>query len=293
MLRTTTYIGFALAMALTGSAYGVLLTTTVPGTWNPWLSGEPNGTTSGSYGGFVYDTAPGDSDNETDIPVIVSPTGILLSSIGVTPGEYICFSATGEVTHGSELALAPLTGPNGATGPDPSGNYFVTRNSPNNNGSENGIADVDAPIDSLLGLFTDGGVPSTEGTVPEPLDFSPPNSQYSINGGALPADVIGTLNFTDLSPEMRQPFFIGDGYADNAGSGDTGQQHMYLVPAGATTLYFGTMDVYNWSDNIIPNDTSVPSFTVETALCGDMPEPGSLGLLTLSAVGLLFRRRRA
>jgi hypothetical protein len=221
-------------------AFGGLFPLTIPGTANPWLAGMPTGSTSGTMNN-IFDTVPAESPVEYPL--------------SVTGGESFCFAATGAVSHGSELSLAPLTGPNGAQVPDGDGLLNVSRNSPNANGSENGISNITVPIDALLGVFLTSTAPNNF-TAPAALDFS----------------TAAERSYTDLYPLLQQVFFIG------AGS----PTQMVTAPAGATEMWFGPMDEYNWSDN-------TGSFQLTVTIC---PEPASLSLLALGGLGLLRRRRR-
>ena len=94
-------------------------------------------------------------------------------------------------------------------------------------GAENGIADVYAPIDSVIGVFLDDTQPSTT-SAPAALDFSTDASR----------------SFSTLKPLLKQPFFIGDGRDDN------GNPQHFVVPTGATRLFLGNMDTYEWSNNL-------------------------------------------
>ena len=130
-------------------------------------------------------------------------------------------------------------------------------------GPTNFIADVNAPINSLVGVF---------------LDSSQPDS--SAQPGALDFSSIG-LNFTSLSPGLKQVFFIGDGLT-GTGSGSVQQ---FIAPAGATRLFLGTMDGYEWNNNF-------GAFSV-AATC--VPEPGAVatGAILFGGLGIgLFRARR-
>jgi hypothetical protein len=164
---------------------------------NPWLSGMPNGTTANSY-----DSAPS-----------ASPT--LLVSGGLTDGAELTFEATGTTSNqeGVEQAYAP------------DGNLnWIIHNYP---GNEHGIADLKAPISSLIGVFLDDNQPN--GTpAPGSLDFTTAASR----------------DFATLSPQLKQPYFIGDA---RRADGTTLQK--FVVPAGATRLYVGSMDGQQWSDN--------------------------------------------
>lgn len=71
----------------------------------------------------------------------------------------------------------------------------------------------------LVGVFLDDSVPA---------DPAPPTLSFSGSDGG----------FTELSPALRQTFFIGDGLT---GTG-TGAQQTYHVPVGATRLYLGFAD---------------------------------------------------
>jgi hypothetical protein len=138
--------------------------------------------------------------------------------------------------------------------------------SPNADGSENGIADITAPIDALIGVFLSNSQPSLTAP-PAALDFTTTASR----------------DFSTLSPQLSQPFFIGAG----ENSSDILQE--FIAPAGATRLYFGPMDEYNWSDNtgsfqIVATDI--------TAISTSLPEPGSLCLVAVGALGLLARPRQ-
>jgi hypothetical protein len=107
----------------------------VPGTSDPWLAGQPNGTTAS-----WEDSAPGQS------PVYAG---------SVTPGSTLTWSANGNVGHPGDPA-------------DPNGALYGWYS--HSTGAENGISDVYVPIDCLLGVFLGPNAPS--GAAPASLDFS-------------------------------------------------------------------------------------------------------------------------
>jgi hypothetical protein len=92
---------------------------------------------------------------------------------------------------------------------------------------ENGISNINAPIDSLIGVFMSDSAPVV-GSAPPDLDFSTDSER----------------NFTTLSPVLNQTFFIGDGRTDG------GNPQQFVVPAGATRLFIGNMDSYEWSNDV-------------------------------------------
>jgi hypothetical protein len=94
-------------------------------------------------------------------------------------------------------------------------------------GAKYRMSDLTAPANSLVGVFLGPTRPDLAiGPFPPPaLDFSTDR------------------DFETLSPLLQQPFFIGDGL-----TGD-GVRQQFFIPAEATRLYLGTMDIRNWSDN--------------------------------------------
>jgi len=218
-----------LAVAVGVAASAQATTITVPGTSNPWLAGMPNGTTA-RFG----DVAPNQSPVE----------------VAVTPGQWLVISATGTTDH-CDFGLCGLAGPEGDPGEGPWSHAF---------GDENGMSDVIAPIDGLLGVFLGPGVPNP--TAPSLLDFS----------------TAASTDFSALSPELQQVFFIGDGLQLD---GLTSQ--IFIVPNGATRLFLGTMDGFDWNNNVGSLDVTVNA----------VPEPATLSLVALGLVGAVRRRQRA
>lgn len=176
----------------------------VPGNADPWLAGMPDGSVAGNK----FDVAPDQSPIE-------------VKGISIKPGEVLTFSATGGVANGPFQLVS-------ADGID----TCVISRTP---GAENGIGDITAPIDALIGVFLDDSAP---GNFPPPvvLDFSNASNR----------------DFASLYPNLRQPFFIGDGKDTKGGI------QQFVVPVGATRLFLGTMDSYQWSNN-------QGSFTVKVA----------------------------
>src|ERR1051326_1302808 len=146
----------------------------------------------------------------------------LVTDLNLVPGSILTFSASGSVRQES---TQPFDGPDGrceSAGCNGAG-YA----------SENGISEViSLPLMSLVGVFLGPDQPDLS-PPPEGLDF--------LNLGR---------DFTSLSPLLKQVFPIGDGLTT------TGSVQQFIVPDGATRLYLGTMDGYNWNDN-------AGSFTVQ------------------------------
>jgi len=203
---------------------------TVPGTSDMWLAGMPNGSTASSG-----DSAP------TNSPVLISNFD--------AGAEFITFiNVTGSVSYGPGCS-------NGCGTPD--GSTFWSH-SP---GSINGLSDVIAPINSLMGVFLDDTQPNLS-AAPEKLNFQ----------------TLG-LNFLELAPKLKQIFFIGDGLTGN----NTGDIQKFFVPDGATRLYLGTMDGYGWYNN---------SGKIEVGV-SQVPLPAPLWLFSSALLGVLGFRRRA
>jgi hypothetical protein len=201
----------------------------VPGTSDPWLAGMPSGSTASSG-----DIAPAQS------PVLYPGA--------VSGGQVLLFSVQGSVNN------AP--GPSGLT---PDGGSFT----PHATGAENGIANLTAPINSLIGVFLDAAQPDGS-PAPGGLDFS----------------LIG-LDFLTLAPALKQPFFIGDGLA----SGLTPQE--FTAPSGATRLFLGTMDGFGWFNNFGAFEVDV---RIRPQTVPDMASTASLLGLAVTGCALLRRR---
>ena len=212
-----------------GLAANVGASTIVPGTADPWLAGMPDGSTAS-----LQDIAPDQS-----------PVQILLFFV---PGDALRFSATGLTDH-CPAGSCLYAGPEGDA---------VEGSTGHATGAENGIANLIAPIDSLVGVFLGPAQPDLS-AAPGGLDFSTP----------------ALRDFVSLSPLLKQPFFIGDGLRND---GLSVQQ--FIVPAGATRLYLGTMDGFGWWNNS-------GSFDVTAT---NVPEPTTIMLVGAGVLGA-FRRR--
>jgi len=217
---------------------------TVPATSNPWLAGMPSGTSANNpnpagnpdYAGTEYvDDGTTSStqftssysmpssgsnpyaynhasryQNKMASPIKAGGSGMNVNSISTLTFD----SATGGASNGPTCVWS---------GPDGQTDWVIS----NYKGNENGKSDIRAPINSLIAVFLDDNNPSTQGTAPTTLDFSSASSR----------------DFTTLSPQLRQTFFIGDGRTS------TGEVQRFVVPRGATRLYFGTMDGWEWNNN--------------------------------------------
>ena len=190
---------------------------------NPFLAGAKKGTTASETNPsdrHISDVA-GDSSNWQNSP---QPVAIPLNS-----NSPITFDAiSGTARHDPNLADYQPDGQLSDIGHNNlttsySGNYAASWT------NENGLADMTAPIDSLVGVFLDDNDPTLgNAPMPENLDYSSDASR----------------NQTSYSPKLRQIFFIGDGLTDD---GKTQQQ--FIPPKGATRMYLATWDFYEWNNN--------------------------------------------
>lgn len=164
----------------------------VSGKANPFLAGMPDGSTA------LGSAAPASS-----------PT-----SVAVTPGEVLRFTATGQtVSQGFIVGRTPDGWPD-----------IVSTN------ALNGLSGYQMPTGALIGVFLNDTAPNGQ-TPPASLDFR--------DGGNVP----GGLNYESLAPQLRQTFFIGDG--KNA----QGVEQTITVPAGATRLMLANGGSSSWQSN--------------------------------------------
>lgn len=208
---------------------------TVPGISDPWLSGMPSGSTaSGS------DIAPDHS------PVEV--VGLDLAS----DNPLLFTSARGGVSN-TPSCCSPIDG-----------GRLISHSA----GAENGISDLRAPINSLVGIFLTADQPDLS-MAPDQLDFG----------------IIG-LDFTNLSPLLSQVFFIGDGMTS------TGTTQQFNIPDGTARLFLGTMDAFGWFNNTGEIRVDVTTQLSPPTQPAVVPEPATAFLMALGIAALCVTRYR-
>jgi hypothetical protein len=234
----------------------------VPGTSDPWLAGAPDGTKASAH--------PSDPSNSPDVAPTHSP--VLVNGAAITPGAVLTFGVTGSAGYGPDAAKA--SGPDGKLYDGKFIHHLI--------GAQNGISDVVAPINALLGVFLDGNVPTT---APTGLDFRSGGLGVTSPGtlGAV-NPVAGGTGYATLAPGLGQVFFIGDGL----GAGGVAQQ--VTVPNGATRLFLGTADGWKWADNSGGYVVTLNSESVGQP--ASAPEPAALTLAGLGGIGGLWLARR-
>lgn len=189
-----------------------------PSQGNLWLAGMPDNTQITNLQGNTarYDNS-GTSSNKKQRPQEIS-----LSSLGVQAGDLISFeglSGTGSNGGGA-----------GNTGPDGNLSRMVTLGNSSatsaGTASVNGISNARAPLAAVMAVFLTNSAPNTT-AAPSNLDFG--------------TNVL--RDYTQIAPSVKQVFFVGDGKTS------TGQVQYIKVPPGATRVFLGMMDAWQWNDN--------------------------------------------
>jgi hypothetical protein len=209
------------------------------------------------------------------------PGSFLTRHGGPTPEEiretlpsFINVSA-GDIIRLADPALGGVSFFNGVGAPffGPSGNGVDGSNLL----SLSGISGYKGPQGPLTGVFLDDSIPNS-GSAPATLDFT--------------AAGLGT-NFTTLSPQLGQIFYIGDGITSG------GDFQTFIAPSSATRLFLGIPDGFSFVGAPGAYDDNDGSYQVRIGVNQvptdpeSVPEPVStVGVLVSSLLGALSWKSR-
>lgn len=191
-----------------------------PASGNLWLSAAEAGTRNQNFrpdAPHVWDYAGSESASRQ------SPQRFDLSLLNVRPGDALSFEGVSGSAQWVENGA--FNGADGDTG------YIVslgrTRPPSVPTNSYNGMSNTRAPIGAVMAVFLSDDPPSN-GAAPAALDFNTATQR----------------DYATLRPALKQVFFVGDGKRAN------GEVQRIVVPEGATRVFVGMMDAWQWNDNV-------------------------------------------
>jgi Flp pilus assembly protein TadG len=187
-----------------------------------FATGEPYGSPTE----FALDVQPGS--------VIQISVPLDSQNMAINSGYYNGLNKPSYEADGSNRGSYAIYSDDGANPGLPQGSITT-------NGSEHGISNIAAPINSMIGVFMDANVPDHDGPVPAGKDFSTQTER----------------DYSSFEPDLRQSFYVG------AGQTSLGDQQTIIVPEGATRLFLGTMDGHEWSNNLGGFTATITQFEIE------------------------------
>jgi hypothetical protein len=215
---------------------------------NLWLAGEPTGTKAsqpdpGWEGQGVnpehpweYDLAGPVGGHAWDGENYSSPQTV---TIPITPGSLIRVS---NVSGTGQYDFTGSWSDGNANGSYDGSTEGIYDDAAANGVSEHGIADVYMPLDSMNAVFLGSGLPDSTPAPSTVLDFSTQAAR----------------DYSTLSPQLKQPFYVGTGQTSG------GSQQTVVVPKGATRLFIGMMDGWEWSNNAGGYNATITEISVQT-----------------------------
>ncbi|MEZ0267024.1 MAG: pilus assembly protein TadG-related protein [Phycisphaerae bacterium] len=193
-----------------------------PASGNLWLSGMPDDTLHQNYradNSTVWDNS-GTASTKKQRPLEVS-----LSALNLKAGDTINLEGiSGNASWQNNDTGSINTADGDATKLCANGVYPGTY-LPNT--SANGMSNVRAPIGAVMAVFIADDRPDSSGAPPN-LDFGTANAR----------------DYSTISPKLKQVFYVGDGKRAN------GESQTIVVPDGATRVFLGMMDAWQWNDNV-------------------------------------------
>jgi hypothetical protein len=67
-------------------------------------------------------------------------------------------------------------------------------------------------------------------------------------------------DYTSIEPQLNQSFYVGNG-STSSGAGSV--QQTIVIPPNATTLFLGTMDGHEWSNNQGGFNATITQFQIQ------------------------------
>jgi hypothetical protein len=178
---------------------------------------------------------------------------VLVEDLPLSDGDALEFEVSGRVSFGGD--------PGGGNNPDGDFQFDMT------NYGDGISAPLKVRANALVGVFLGDASPTGTAT-PEQLDFT------------------SGLDFESLAPGIGQIFFIGDGLTSDSNMGlFDGARQAFVVPAGATRLFLGTVDGIGWYNNGGSFTVEVTQAPVQFRDCGD--PTGATGITASDALFVL------
>lgn len=244
-------------LCLSISANALIIDTTIEGSDAIWLAGRTDLTIPPASdpwpGGLIrHGWSTPEEIQETMPPGFAVSSGDVVRVLDPAIGGISFFNGFGGLMYG----------PDGNGTPGSS-----------NISSFGGISGYIGTQGALVGLFLDDNIPN--GTAPGTLDFS--NSGLGVD-------------FLNLSPDLGQVFFIGNGLT----SSNVFQE--FYAPAGATRLFLGITDGFGFNGPPGAFDDNDGSYRIRIGInevpTDPVPEPATMVLFGAGIAGLAGLRLR-
>jgi Flp pilus assembly protein TadG len=121
------------------------------------------------------------------------------------------------------------------------------------NGTEHGLSNIIAPVNTLIGVFLDkNGATYGADSTQEANESSPPPTPSGLDFSTQ-----AERDYTTIAPQLNQTFYVGNGQTSG------GIPQTIIVPSNAYELFLGPMDGHEWNNNVGGFHASITQYQIQ------------------------------